>query len=495
MRLFPRSIRWRLHLWHGLLLAVVLCGFGWTVHRLEWTNELRRVDAELQQRMNTLLGLLGRPPGPQGRPPGPPRAETLEDFFPLPEDARPPPPRQDRNFDALSRWVKAGRQQRRWFIAWSREGGILVAEGVDKNPRSKPDTTRMEPLTPYGFTVRAAGEAPVRELMALTPPGDVVLVGRCLLTEAAASRRSALRFAGLGGLVWLLGVAGGGWLTTRALRPIQTVTDTAAAISAGHLDSRINVEETDTELGRMAGVLNDTFSRLRQAFDQQARFTADAAHELRTPVTVMLSQIQLALNRERSPQEYRGTLDTCQRAAERMSGLIESLLELAQMDAGADPLEVTESDLATVAADCAAMMESLAAERGLVLEKQLSCAPCRVDEKRAAQVITNFLSNALRHTPSGGVVTVRAGVTDGRAWVSVADQGPGIPMEHRARLFDRFYRVENSRNRGSGGAGLGLAICKAIADAHGAVISIEDAEGGGSVFTFTMPSDCASAAS
>lgn len=489
MRLFPRSIRWRLHLWHGLVLACVLCGFGWTMHRLEWTQELRRVDAELQQRMNTLLGLLGRPAGPQGRPPppGPPREETLEDFFPLPEDARRPPLRLDRNFEVLRRWVQAGREQKRWFIAWSRDGGILVSEGAGEDSRLKPDISGMEALSPYGFTVRVAGEAPSRELMALTPPGDVVLVGRSLTAEAALSRRSAWRLAGFGSLVWLAGVAGGGWLTARALRPIQAITDTAARISAGHLDRRINVEETGTELGRMAGVLNDTFARLRQSFDQQARFTADAAHELRTPVTVMLTQAQLALNRERTPEEYQKTLQICQRSAERMRGLIESLLALARLDADVARLEMAPLDLATVADECAQLTRTLADERGLIQRVDLQTAPCRGDAGSLAQIITNLLTNAVRHSPAGGVIHLGTGVSAGRAWVRVADQGPGVPEEHRAHLFDRFYRVEASRNRDSGGAGLGLAICKAIADAHGAGLTMEDAEGGGSVFVLTMP--------
>lgn len=489
MRLFPRSIRWRLHLWHGLLLAAVLCGFGWTMHRLEWTQELRRVDAELQQRMNTLLGLLGRPPpGPEGRPPARGgRAETLEDFFPLPGDERRPPPPLDRNFEALRRWVQAGKPQQRWFSAWSRNGTVWISEGTTDPERMKPSTTGKEPLSPYGSTVRTLSGEPARELMAVTPPGDVVLVGRDLEAETTQSRRSAWRLAGIGSLVWLLGVAGGGWLTARGLRPIQTITDTAARISAGNLDRRINIEETDSELGRMAGVLNDTFTRLRQSFDQQARFTADAAHELRTPVTVMLSQTQLALNRERTPAEYQKTLQVCQRSAERMRGLIESLLALAQLDADAARLEMAPLDLASVAEECAQLMGTLIEERGMILRLHLQHAPCRGDSARLAQIITNLMTNAVQHSPAGGTIQLSTGTNESHAWVRVADQGAGVPEEHRAQLFERFYRVESSRNRNSGGAGLGLAICKAIAQAHGAELTLEDAEGGGSIFVLTMP--------
>lgn len=490
MRLFPRSIRWRLHLWHGLLLAAVLCGFGWTMHRLEWTQELRRVDAELQQRLNTLLGALGRPPGPEGRPPlGHPREESLEDFFPLPQDEPRPPPRQERHFETLRRWVQAGQQQQqpRWFIAWSRNGGIIHSEGTGEMKRPKPDTRHMEPLSPHGSTLPISGEAPIRELMVVTPPGDVVLVGRSMKAESALSRRSAWRLAGFGSLVWLAGVAGGGWLTARALRPIQTITETATRISAGHLDRPINIHETDTELGRMAGVLNDTFARLHQSFDQQARFTADAAHELRTPVTVILSQTQLALNRERTPEEYQNNLRICQRAAERMRGLIESLLSLAQLDAEVARLEMAPLDLAHVAEECAQLIGSLVEERGMTLRTDLQPALCLGDSCSLAQIITNLLNNAVQHSPPAGIIHLHTGTHEDGAWLSVADHGPGVPQEHRAHLFDRFYRVEASRNRDSGGAGLGLAICKAIADAHGARLRLEDTEGGGCTFLLTMP--------
>jgi signal transduction histidine kinase len=201
----------------------------------------------------------------------------------------------------------------------------------------------------------------------------------------------------------------------------------------------------------------------------------------------MLSQTQLALQRERTPQEYQDTLLTCRRAAERMSGLIESLLELAHLDTEAAILEKHPVDLATVAADSAALLTGLAAERSLSLERQLEPAACHGDADRLGQIVTNFLGNALRHSPAGATITLATGTTDGRAWVSVADQGSGIASEHLPHLFERFYRADPSRHRASGGAGLGLAICKAIAEAHGGAIEVSSEPGAGSTFRLSLP--------
>jgi heavy metal sensor kinase len=480
MKLIPRSIRWQLQLWHGLLLLAVLCGFAYTAHRLLWAQELRRVDAELQQRVNELLGLIGRPPGP----PDGSREAALEDFFSLPEDAWSPTGSRAQQERSLREWTAAAHG---WFAVWERRGSILRASDAATAGRSAPALAENRPLTPHGATFPMADGQPGRELAAVTPRGERVLAGRSLASETVASHRIGWRLAGFAASIWLLGMLGGGWLTGRALRPIQTISDTAAGISAGRLDRRIEIEARETELGRLATVLNATFARLRQAFDHQARFTADAAHELRTPVTVMLSQTQLALQRERTPQEYQDTLLTCRRAAERMSGLIESLLELAHLDTEAAILEKHPVDLATVAADSAALLTGLAAERSLSLERQLEPAACHGDADRLGQIVTNFLGNALRHSPAGATITLATGTTDGRAWVSVADQGSGIASEHLPHLFERFYRADPSRHRASGGAGLGLAICKAIAEAHGGAIEVSSEPGAGSTFRLSLP--------
>ena len=163
--------------------------------------------------------------------------------------------------------------------------------------------------------------------------------------DLAAMRRLALWLTAAGAAVLLLGLAGGWWVATRAIRPIEAISATAVKIAGGDLSQRINAADTDSELGRLAGVLNSTFARLEAAFAQQARFTSDASHELRTPVSVILSQTQTALSRERTSPEYREALEACQRAARRMKTLTESLLELARLDAGQEPMKRERFDL------------------------------------------------------------------------------------------------------------------------------------------------------
>src|SRR5437667_11836 len=185
---------------------------------------------------------------------------------------------------------------------------------------AEPNTTRMR--------------GTLREMFHFTPPGECVLAGRDISRELSDSRRFAGLLLGAGGAVLVLGLVGGWWLSARAIRPIKEISATASRISGGDLSQRIPADDTDNELGQLAGVLNSTFARLEATFAQQARFTSDAAHELRTPVSVILTQTQTALSRPRAEPEYREALAACQRAAQRMRKLTASLLELARLDAG-----------------------------------------------------------------------------------------------------------------------------------------------------------------
>ena len=163
----------------------------------------------------------------------------------------------------------------------------------------------------------------------------------------------------------LIGLAGGWWFVSRAMRPVENISAAAVKISAGDLSQRINVAETESELGKLASVLNSTFARLDAAFAQQKQFASDAAHEFRTPVSVILTQTQTALNRERTAPEYRETVEACQRAAQRMRKLIGALLELARLDAGQEQMKRLRFDFSRTVADCVELVKPLAEERGV----------------------------------------------------------------------------------------------------------------------------------
>ena len=278
-----------------------------------------------------------------------------------------------------------------------------------------------------------------------------------------------------------------GWfISTRALRPISEISTTATKISAGDLSQRINVAEAESELGQLAAVLNSTFARLETAFAQQKQFASDAAHELRTPVTIMLTQTQTALNRERDAESYKQTVEACQRAAQRMRRLIESLLELARFDAGQEVLKRMHLDFSKTLSDSIEMVQALADERNVKIISEISPLEITGDAERLAQVVTNLLTNALQYNRPGGEVCVKLNVQNGLAVLEVADTGQGIAPENLARVFERFYRADSSRT-GAGNAGLGLSICQAIIEAHGGSIAVTSKPGSGTTFTVRLP--------
>ncbi|MEI6193315.1 MAG: HAMP domain-containing sensor histidine kinase, partial [Verrucomicrobiota bacterium] len=215
-------------------------------------------------------------------------------------------------------------------------------------------------------------------------------------------------------------------------------------------------------------------------------FASDAAHELRTPVTVILTQTQTALNRERDAASYKQTVEACQRAAQRMRKLIESLLALARFDAGQEVLKRARFDLAKTVSDCAEHVQPLADERGVKIISEIAPLEITGDSERLAQVVTNLLTNAIQYNQPEGEVRVRLESHGGLAVLSVMDAGPGIAAADLPRVFGRFFRADQSRT-GAGNAGLGLAITKAIVEAHGGTIEVTSLENLGTTFTVRLP--------
>ncbi|RYZ35666.1 MAG: HAMP domain-containing protein, partial [Myxococcaceae bacterium] len=283
----------------------------------------------------------------------------------------------------------------------------------------------------------------------------------------------------------LLGLAGGWWMTSRALRPLAVIRTTATDISGGRLDQRIDLPRDGGELGELAALLDDTFGKLEASFARQARFTSDAAHELRTPLSVVISQAQMALRGEREPAEYRGMFEASLRGAKRMQSLTQALLELARLDNGAATAARTPCDLAELAGEAIPMVAEHAAEHGITIARDLSPAPCTADAESILRVIVNLLNNAIDH--GAAPVTLTTSATADAVTLTVTDGGAGIPEKHLPHLFERFYRADESRNRKTGGTGLGLAICKAIVDAHGGSLTVASTIGEGTAFTVTLP--------
>jgi heavy metal sensor kinase len=384
--------------------------------------------------------------------------------------------------------LEAGQTNAFYYIVWQQDGSLLASSpGAPKEVPLPVEsgTVQHEAGDRPGAVTRTRGE--FREFCLCFPFGDRALVGRSMAPDLAAMHRLALWLFTAGAAVLAFGMAGGWWVATRAIRPIEDISATAVKIAGGDLSQRINASDTESELGRLAGVLNSTFARLEAAFAHQTRFTSDASHELRTPVSVILSQTQTALSRERGAADYRATIEACQRAAQRMRKLIESLLELARLDAGEEQMKHACFDLSRVARDCVELVRPLAAERGVEIHSELPAVECLGDAERVGQVVTNLISNAIHFNRERGEVRITTRAENGTAFLTVADTGVGIPPEDLPHIFERFYRVDKSRSRIQGKTGLGLAICKAIVEAHSGAIEVTSHPGDGSTFEVRLP--------
>jgi heavy metal sensor kinase len=487
MKLF-KSIKWRLQIWYGLILVAVLAGFGFTAYQLERGKMYRQIDNELIRRVGALANVL-RPPPPHGPDfGGQPFASPPLDQ--LPNDTPPGQnPRRPVAFHLpteLAGLFGPADPNNFYFIINSRDGSELARSTNAPKVRAVVNTRKGDELFQqrpdffHSTSVQTVGK--FRDMIQTLPPGEMIRVG-CPIAPALKEFR--LLILKLAGIILFFGLAGGWWLVGRAIRPIDDISATAVKISAGDLSQRINVADTESELGQLASVLNATFARLEAAFAQQQQFTADAAHELRTPVSVMLTQTQTALNRERSGAEYRETLEACQRASQRMRKLIESLLELARLDAGQEQMKRMPFDLSRTVRDCVELIRPLAAERGVKIHCELPPLKCTGDPERLAQIITNLLTNAIQYNRENGEVRISAQSQNNMITFTVSDTGHGIPAENLPRVFERFYRADPSRS--SGQTGLGLAISKAIVEAHGGTIEVSSNPDAGTTFTVRLP--------
>jgi two-component system OmpR family sensor kinase len=504
--MFAKSIRLRFQLWLAFLLIAVLGGFGVTAYQLYRRSHLTEVDAQLERRIGSLVGDVRGGFGPRGGPGGHgfggPREHSMgprdeparqgpprEDFhggpllaFPPEGEFRGPPPgemfrnREIHLSERSQNLFDEGDTNGFFFAIWSPLGNVL------KQSTNAP-ATLARPAPDRTGLIHVATIKGARIAFHFTGLGDCILVGRPNAEFRRNSQRFALFLLAAGAIVLFVGLGGGWILTSRALRPIRDISKTATQISAGDLSQRIDAADTDSELGQLANLLNATFSRLESAFAQQKQFTADAAHELRTPLAVIISETQTALNRPRSAEEYRETVEACLETAQRMRALTHSLLELARFDAGQEQLNRAPFDLAEIARQCAADAEKIARVRGIRVIADLQPAPANGDSERIAQVITNLITNAIHYNKDGGDVRVTTRAENGQAVLIVKDTGHGISAEALPHIFERFYRADTSRTRGAGQSGLGLAISKAIIDAHNGAITVESAVGEGTTFT------------
>lgn len=289
-------------------------------------------------------------------------------------------------------------------------------------------------------------------------------------------------------IAMVLAVSGGLFLANQALRPIDRVTRTAQAISTEDLSRRINYDGPQDEVGRLAKTLDQTFDRLERGFEQERRFTSDASHEMRTPLTALKGRIEVTLSRSRNAEEYRETLADLNQGVDRLIGLSNSLLYLARLDQANQQWQSETLDLSDFVDSILDSMQPVAELKNIELRGVFaSDVPVRGNLDQLTRLFLNLLGNALKYTQEDGHITFKLEKRDKMAIVTVTDDGPGIAAEHLPHLFERFYRVESDRASATGGTGLGLAIAHEIARQHGGVLEIESEPGRGTIARVGLP--------
>ena len=297
--------------------------------------------------------------------------------------------------------------------------------------------------------------------------------------------------AGLSLLVVLGSAVGSWWLAGSAVGPVRAIIDQAEAVEAGSLQKRIDAFADAEEYLRLVEVLNSMLERLEDAFEAQRRFTADASHELRSPLTVMRGELEVALRRDRSPKEYRKVLASTLEEVARLSRTTEELLTLARSDAGVIPARRRPSDVGSLVERIVGQLGSRADAKDVELRLERASLPrVEVDPDLLEQVVWNLVENAVKYTPGGGRVTVEGRWTGSELELVVSDTGPGLGPEPE-KIFQRFYRADQARTPGTeeAGTGLGLSIVEALVQAHGGTVTAENLSGGGARFTVRIPAE------
>ncbi|MGH7847059.1 MAG: sensor histidine kinase, partial [Candidatus Binatia bacterium] len=315
---------------------------------------------------------------------------------------------------------------------------------------------------------------------------QIVQVAMSLENVEATRSRFLLVLLWLAPLALAVSAVGGWFLARRALAPVDAMVETARRIEAEDLSERIPPSTSNDELSRLADVLNEMLSRLEQSFNAVLQFSADAAHELRTPMTILKGEIELALRSPLTPEQGRQTLVSCLEEVDRLNYLIEDLLLMARMEGNALSLPPKQVDLGEVLQEVTPALTALAEARGnLCAVTGNSNVWIEGYDSLLFRLVFNLAENAIKYTPPGGRVEVRLRKQAGAALLEVEDTGPGIPPEEQERIFTRFYRGDPARE--GSGTGLGLALARSIVQLHKGEITLTSAAGQGSHFRVTLP--------
>lgn len=453
------NIRWRLTLWYGGVLAAVLVVFGTSIYFIMRHHLMVRIDQGLEEELADVLSEVRRAED---------RAGMLTWF--------------DRRFS---------RHEGFDFQVTTETGERIFANQRLRDRRLPiPGPARSREGALYRTAVLDdGGRWRIVSRNAKGPEGDLLVqVARSL--ESYDHEMGELLAALLitGPLTLVVALSGGYLLARGALAPVDQMTVTASRIGADRLHERIDVVNPDDELGRLAETLNGMIERLERSFHEMQRFTADASHELRTPIAVIRTEAEIALGKPLGDADKQDLLSNVLEECQRLTWITDQLLTLAREDAGITQWAREPVDLTQLINGSVEVMRPLADIRGhRLIVRSNDKAVVLGDPARLRQVFYNLLDNAIKYTPDGGTIDVTSVEADTTVQVTVRDSGIGIPPEHLPRVFDRFYRVDKARTRAEGGSGLGLSIVQSIIAAHGGQTELTSAPHQGTTFTVSLP--------
>jgi heavy metal sensor kinase len=451
-------LRFRLTIWYSLILAVSLGIFGGAAYFAMSHSIRSAVDAGLQRRVAGIRGIIARTE-PEG-------LAALK--------------------DELSEYDEGDGNGGRLRVADSSGELIYASPGSDWADSRRSRVRGSDPFYTeiHGEQFRVL-RAPVE---ANGKAYDVEVATDTEDFDLAIDRFRRLLFLGVP-LFLSLAALGGYWMSSRALDPVDEIIRAARGISVTSLSSRLTVPKTGDELERLASTLNEMLGRLEKSFHRITQFTADASHELRTPISLMRTNAEITLRKTRPESEYRAALSEILGESEKVSVLIEQLLDLARADSGSPTIPMVRMNLTEVVNNAYGKAKVLAETKHLNASKNLPSEPVWIQGDPAAieRLLLIFLDNAVKYTASGGQIEMRLTAHDDVAETEIRDTGIGISAEDIPHIFERFYQADHSRSGENGGSGLGLAIGRWIVESHHGDIAVESEPSKGTAFRIQLP--------
>ena len=448
-------IRTRLTTWYFLFVAVALIGFAALALTVMRQSIYATVDEQLEDRSHALQVLIARSGG-----------EDLSDAV-----------REHNELQSSSQLLQVSNGSGKFLY----RSPVMERLGVPAAEANQGQFANVEygdlPLRILSSTVSVGGQ---RFIVQVAEPMDDYL-------EALERFRTAM-FISIPVLL-LLAAGGGYWMSTRALRPVDRITHAAQMINPQDLSRRVIVPQTGDELQRLAETLNQMLQRIESAVARITQFTADASHELRTPVALIRTRAEVTLAKPRNIDQYRDALKEVLAESERTTALIENLMTLARADTGSETLNFNRTDIGDIAREVSTQAQTLSDAKQLHWSVAIPDAAIwvRGDANALRRLLLILVDNAVKYTPPAGSISLALQRNGSHAEIRVRNNGIGISADDLPHIFDRFYRADKARSRELGGTGLGLSIGRWIANAHGGDIQVETSTPNGTTFVVRLP--------